>query len=66
MPGKEKARINLEDISEAAGEIRILAHALQRKHDLTETEIRLVFLTICEDLAKNKVTEFHRESDNGR
>lgn len=40
-----------------------LAHELQDEYDLTETEIRIVFLHICEDLAKEKVTEFHRGPD---
>ncbi len=51
-------------IVKSSRRILALVHDLQNEYDLTETEVRLVFLHICEDLAKDKVTEFHREPDN--
>lgn len=50
-------------IAKSQKRILRLAHELQDEYDLTETEVRIVFLHLCEDLAKSKVTEFHRGDD---
>lgn len=47
-------------ISKTKVRILELTHQCQYEFDLSETEVRRMFLNICEDLAKDKVTEFRR------
>ena len=52
-----------QSIVKSSKRIMVLAHELQDEFDLAENEVRLVFLSICQELSRMERTMFHRGAD---
>lgn len=67
MPDKKTVNvfenINTAKIDVAYTRIMDFAHDVQDDHGMSEMEIRVTFLKICQTLATDERTEFANESD---